>query len=71
MDDKILQNNGANIEDLTDIYIKQVRSMLEFGVPVWNSGITVNEKEEIERVQKCFLHILFGNGYRTYENWKP
>ena len=37
---KRLIRQGANLEDLTDIYVKQVRSILEFGVPVWNSGLT-------------------------------
>ena len=41
---KRLKLNGANVEDLTDVYIKQVRSVLEFGVPVWNSNV---KKEEI------------------------
>ena len=32
--------NGASLVDLTDVYIKQVRSVLEYGVPVWNSNLT-------------------------------
>ena len=61
-----LQNHGANLEDLVDIYIKQVRSILEFGVPVWNSGLTKEESSDIERVQKAFFHIALGDGYRNY-----
>ena len=49
---KRLIRQGANLEDLTDIYVKQVRSILEFGVPVWNSGLTQEEVSDIERVQK-------------------
>ena len=30
---------GASKEDMVDIYTKQVRSVLEFGVPVWNSAL--------------------------------
>jgi hypothetical protein len=56
-----LKSRGANLEDLTDIYTKQVRSVLEFGVPVWNYGLTVAEKQDIERVQKSFLYIALGN----------
>ena len=65
---KRLQKAGANLEDLTDIYIKQVRSVLEFGVPVWNSGLTKEESSDIERVQKAFLHIALGQAYTSYEN---
>ena len=62
-----LKLNGANVEDLTDVYIKQVRSVLEFGVPVWNSNVKKEEILDIERVQKCFLHLTLGNLYTSYE----
>ena len=64
---KRLKNRGGNLEDLTDIFIKQVRSVLEFGVPVWNSSLTKEESNDIERIQKCFLHIALGNSYNNYE----
>ena len=35
-----LKRHGANLNDLVDIYVKQVISILELGVPVWNSGLT-------------------------------
>ena len=60
-------NNGATLADLVDIYSKQVRSILEFGVPVWNSSITKGESVELERVQKTFHHIVLGSSYRSYE----
>ena len=65
---KRLIKHGASLDDIIDIYEKQVRSVLEFGVPVWNSGITKEEALEIERVQKSFLHIALGNSYKTYES---
>ena len=48
--------------------MKQICSILEFGVPVWNSGLTQDEVSVIERVQKSFLHIVFGEDYVEYEN---
>ena len=63
---KRLKLNGANLEDLTDVYVKQVRSVLEFGAPVWNSNIKKEEVVDIERVQKCFLHLALGSGYTSY-----
>ena len=65
---KRLKNHGASLGDLTEIYTKQIRSILEFGVPVWNSGLTKAESAEIERVQKAFLNIALGIKYHTYEN---
>ena len=43
---------------LLDFYCKEVRSILEFGVPVWNSGITSRMRELIERVQKVCISII-------------
>ena len=65
---KRLKIAGASLEDLTDIYVKQVRSVLEFGTPVWNSGLTKEECSDIERVQKSFLHIALGNSYSSYSS---
>ena len=37
-----LKKLGANQEDLLEVYKKQIRSLAEFGVPVWNSALTVD-----------------------------
>ena len=34
---------GASRMDLLDVYMKQVRSILELAVPAWHSGITVRK----------------------------
>ena len=65
---KRLKQAGANLEDMTDVYIKQIRSVVEFGAPVWNSGLTKEEIYDIERIQKSFLHIVLGSDYDNYEN---
>ena len=62
-----LMKFGTSLEDLKDVYYKQVRSILEFSVPVWNSNITKQEICDIERVQKCFLHIILGDEYDNYQ----
>ena len=41
---------GANSDELFDVFIKQVRSVLELAVPVWHSNITVKERCDLERV---------------------
>ena len=64
---KRLKSQGAELNDLVDIFIKQVRSILEFGVPVWNAGITQAEVIDIERVQKSFLQIAMGQKYLDYK----
>ena len=45
---KRLKSQGAELKDLVNIYVKQNRSILEFGVPVWKTGITQAEVIDIE-----------------------
>ena len=63
-----LSNLGAKESDLVDVYIKQVRSVLELAVPAWHGGITLAEQIDIERVQKCALHIILGEKYESYRS---
>ena len=35
-----LKGMGATLEDLKDVYLKQVRSVLELAVPAWNGALT-------------------------------
>ena len=63
---KRLKNLGAMQIDLVDVFVKQIRSVVEFGVPVWHSSITHMERNEIERVQKSFCKILLGDKYVSY-----
>ena len=61
-----LKKLGANEQDLKDVYIKQIRSILEFAVPVWHSSLTGEDRVLIERVQKSALHIILGNKFKSY-----
>ena len=63
-----LKKSGAKTVDLVDIYCKQVRSLLELAVPAWNGGITVEERMDIERVQKSACHIIMGDSYASYRS---
>ena len=61
-----LKKNGADQDQLLRIYIQQVRSVAEMGVPVWNAGLTLQEVNTIERIQKTALAIILGSSYTTY-----
>ena len=63
-----LRKLGASQTDMLDVYCKQIRCVLEFGVAVWASGLTMAEVTQIERVQKCALHVILGVNYGNYEN---
>ena len=43
---------------LLDFYLKEIRSVLEYGVPVWHSGLPKILSEKIERVQKICVSII-------------
>ena len=62
-----LKNLGADADNLLDVFIKQVRSVLELAVPAWQSSITQADKIDIERVQRSALHIVLGNEYVSYK----
>ena len=61
-----LKNFGANTDDLIDVYFKQVRSLLEFSVPVWHPSLTNEDRLRIERVQKSACCIILGQEYKSY-----
>ena len=41
--------------------------MLEYYCVLWHSSITEEEKNDLERVQKCAVRIIEGDSYTTYE----
>ena len=63
-----LKQLGANRDELLDVYIKQVRSVLELAVPVWHSCITMVERCDMERVRRAALHIILGDEYLSYKD---
>ena len=65
---KRLKNMGASQNYLKEVYIKQSRPVLEYAVPVWNSGITIKETNAIERVRKPVAKIILQGDYTSYKN---
>ena len=53
--------------EMLDVYEKQVRTVLEMAVPVWQPALTKQESVQIERVQRCAFYIMLGPGYESYE----
>ena len=56
-----LKTLGADTADLVDVYVKQIRCVLELAVPAWQGAITQAEKLNLEGVQKCALYIVLGD----------
>ena len=55
------------IEDLVTIYTSYIRSILEQSCTVWHSGLTQEDSEDLERIQKSALRVILKEDYTTYE----
>ena len=53
-------------KELFDVYVKEVRSVLEYAVPVWHSGLTQKQSSEIEAVQKLAFKLILKQRYTDY-----
>ena len=56
------------VEDLINIFILYIRSVLEQSCQVWHSSLTFENMTDIERVQKNALKIILKEEYITYEH---
>ena len=53
---------------LFDDYKKEIRSILEYAVPVWHSSITNKQSAQIESIQKIAFKIILKQKYSTYRS---
>jgi hypothetical protein len=58
---------GTPTEDLKDIYILFVSSLLEQSATVWHSSISTENYNDLERVQKSAVKIILDEKYTTYQ----
>ena len=50
---------GIYESDIIQVYISIIRSVLEYACPVWHPGLSKTQSNEIERVQKRCLRIIY------------
>ena len=55
------------IEEMVNVYILYIRSILESSAVVWQSSLTNYEQIELECVQKVALRIILKTDYESYE----
>ena len=53
-------------EDMKNIYILFIRSLLEQSAPVRHSSLTKQDSESLELVQKSAIKVFLGNRYNGY-----
>ena len=54
------------VDDLLEIYVLYIRSVVEQSAVVWHSSRTKGEQRDLERIQKVALKIILKETYVTY-----
>jgi hypothetical protein len=72
----VLKSYTAPMEDLKAFCTGVIRSVLEYGAQIWNGNLTVEQSNDIERLQKRALRIILpGMSYTIMHYvsriWKP
>ena len=62
-----MKETGATINEMKEVYIRQIRSITEIGCPIWNRSLTEKDKTKIEKIQKTTLRVILGQAYISYE----
>ena len=58
---------GVSIEDLIEIYVLFIRSITEYCLVAFHSSLTVEQANDIERIQKTSLKVILGELYIDYQ----
>ena len=63
-----LSGFGAPMGDLKIVYMTYIRSLCEQSSSVWHSSLTLENEEDLERIQKVAFKIILKNRYTDYQN---
>ena len=61
-----ISNFGAPLNDMKEVYVLFVRSLLEQTSELCHSSLTQENIEDLERVQKSAAKIIIKNKYTSY-----
>ena len=53
-------------EDQVEIYLFHIRSLTEYFSTVFHSSLTVEQSQDLERIQKTCLKVILGDNYVSY-----
>ena len=68
---RVLKRSGVNESSLIQVFFTCIRPVLEYSCQVWNFGAPDYLKEEIERIQKRALRLIFPDlSYREVLEYK-
>ena len=57
---------GSTCEEMVHLWIVFCRSVLEQSCVLWDSGLTQENREDIERTQKTFAKLVLEESYTNY-----
>ena len=57
----------ANVQDLKNIYLTYVRSILEHSAVVWHCSLSSKNRRDLERVQKAAVRVILRGKYTNYK----
>ena len=57
---------GVKVEDLLDIYALFIRSVVEYCFVAFHSSPTIEQTNDLERIQKVCLKIILGDNFVDY-----
>ena len=58
---KLLKRSSVTFNDLLQYYKAIIRPVIEYACPVWQSGLTVEQRSRLESIQRRALHIISGS----------
>jgi len=62
---RMLKRSGVEPKDIVRIYVSLVRSVLEYACQVWHTGLTAQQSDQLEALQRRALRIAYPeNSYR-------
>ena len=59
---------GVSKQDLLDIYILFIRSVIEYCSVSFHSSLTQDQTDKLERIKKTCLKVILGEEYEDYES---
>ncbi len=64
---KLLKRSSLSSHDLLQYYKTVVRSVIEYACPVWQSSLTIEQRDRLESVQRRAIRIISGSSdYELY-----
>ena len=57
----LLQRAGVPPADLISVYCTILRSTLEYAAVVWHPGLTKEQRQQIEHIQKRAMQIIYND----------